>query len=358
MLQVVEPVTEGDRLLAVDPINRQRMNPDVPEDERLAARQQALLLAGAQIGQGGELLAQQQRTALQTAQRNRTGGRCFRQTPVLGAGLRNGNPDRPLQRSHPGLVALSRHRLDRVPAGRNLHLRPGDESTLEHGAVAGFAQIELDGLLRNLHLLLVLIVYRNDQMNDVLSAFPLTMKGHSIDLDVSEETHATAVLFGFRRLIGQFQRNLVEFVRCCQCDLDVFILTILKRQLLPGREVTPAVAELQSGAVHFHPDLVEFAVGLLIGGSIREDIVEGLSVSDLPETRHKVIAVTKIGPPGFLGHFLQRATLIGLIQILGRELPADTTTANKSRDHRGFIATWIKSNGIQTTNVYDVERYS
>ena len=129
---------------------------------------------------------------------------------------------------HAGLVAFSDHRLDIVEAGRHLHLRPGGEAALEHVAVAGFAQVQLDGLLGTIHPLAVLVVDHHQQMKKIPAPFSLLLKGNSLDPDVGEDAQAVPFVLGRGRPVGQLQRNLVEISRGGQGQLNVFVLAILQ----------------------------------------------------------------------------------------------------------------------------------
>ena len=173
--------------MAIDLIIYGKINQDVFEDQRVAVLQQALLQVGAQIGQWNEMLAQHQIATLQTGQGQRPTGHCFYDGPRTRSDFRNGKRDRLLQRPHLGLMAFSDHGLDHVPAGRNFHVCLGSEPTTEHGAVAGIAQIELYPLLRTFHVLVVPIVKRHHQMDQIPASFSFISKAYPPDLDVGQD---------------------------------------------------------------------------------------------------------------------------------------------------------------------------
>ena len=159
------------------------------------------------------------------------------------------------------------------------------------------------------------------------------------------------------------QWNLVEISRRGQGQLNVFVLSILQRKCFPGRKVSPAVAELQGGPIHFHPDLVVFAVGLLIGGSVRENIVKGLGIADLPEPRQEVVVVGEKDAPSLLAQLFQRAALISLVPEETGKFPArvqarievllaDWLTGQVSGL---FIVSGLEADGVKSSNVHHVD---
>ena len=106
-----------------------------------------------------------------------------------------------------------------------------------------------------------------------------------------------------------------------------------------------------------------FAVGLLIGGSVRENIVEGLGIADLPEARQEVVIVGEKDAPGLLAQLFQRAALISLVpeetgeftghvQARIEVLPADWLAGQVP----GLIVVGgFKADGVESANVHHVD---